>query len=293
VPTPPGPRPPGLPADPETALRRCALAAAVLHDVDLEPTAHGVRLPGEPAIRVSWAECRRAVAGADPESDPARRRLASWLRMRRWIAERPLEDVVERARPVGMAVHSEVHPGLDWVRLRVLGDALDVGLGFVGLDPAHPEALAVPPQRLLEAAGVLADDWWPTRVVYLEEMGRLAAERYQAHPELPLRPMGDCDVVTLLASRTLRRALTRGHAGMRSAAVPVRSRGWLDPARVDPAYVQAVAALTEPARRGFDRAVLLTAEEVALAPTAERPAEIALRDPAAPRPWFGDVLYHR
>jgi hypothetical protein len=275
-------------------LRRCALAVAVLHDLDVLPAIDGIVLTGTPAVEVPWTECRRALGGVEPETDEGRHRLARWLLLRRWLADRPLEDLVERARPFGSAVESPLHPGLDWVRRRVLGDALDIGIGFVGLDPRDPDRVLPVPHRLLESSGVDADGWWPTAVVYLERMGRLAAERLTRVPDAPLRPMGDCDVVTLLASLTLRAAIVAEAAdGMRTVAVPMRSRGWLDLSRVDPAFSAAAARLTAPEDRGFSRPLLVTREELQLAPEGGDVVRPALEDGLAPVIDLRDVMYHR
>jgi hypothetical protein len=275
-------------------LRRCALGVAVLHDLDIVPAIDGVVLTGRPTVEVSWAECRRALGGVEPETDDGRHRLARWLLLRRWLADRPLEDLAERARPYGAAVESPLHPGLDWVRRRVLGDALDIGLGFVGLDPKDPDKVLPVPERLLEVNGIAADDWWPNAVVYLERMGRMAAERLHRTPEAPLRPMGDCDVVTLLASLTLRANMVEEVAdGMRTVAVPMRNRGWLDLSRVDPAFSAAAARLTSPEERGFSRPLMVTREEVALAPEGGDVVRPAIEDRIAPVIDLRDVLYHR
>jgi hypothetical protein len=243
---------------------------------------------------VSWAECRRALGGVEPETDDGRHRLARWLLLRRWLADRPLDDLVERARPFGAAVESPLHPGLDWVRRRVLGDALDIGLGFVGLDPRDPDKVLPVPERLLELNGIDTDSWWPNCVVYLERMGRMAAERLARTPDAPMRPMGDCDVVTLLASVTLRAAIVDGIAdGMRTVAVPMRNRGWLDLSRVDPAFSAAAARLTTPEERGFSRPLLVTREEIALAPEGGDVVNAAVEDRIAPVIDLRDVLYHR
>lgn len=275
------------------ALRRAALAASVLYDVDASPSDDGVVLPGPPNVAVSWTELRRAVAGADPDSGPARQQVACWLLGRRWIADRPLADVAERARPLGLPVDHVLHPGLDWIESRVLGGALDIGLAFRGLDPSRPDDLVPLPRELLAAAGVDADGLWPAAVGYLERMGAVAADRFVRQPAAPLRPMGDCDVVTLLASATFRTALVLGTQGMRAVAVPMRSRGWLDLSRIDPAFVVAAAGATEPAERGFTRPLLMTRDEVTLTLEGGRPAEIVLRDPAPQQAWLRDVLYHR
>jgi hypothetical protein len=282
-----------VPAE-STTLRRCALAVAVLHDLDVLPAIDGIVLAGSPALEVSWAECRRALGGVDADSDDGRHRLARWLLLRRWIADRPLQDLYERARPYATPVESPLHSGLDWVRRRVHGDALDLGFGFVGLDPRDPDKVLPVPQRMLDAASISVEDWWPTAVVYLERMGRMAAERLDRHPSTPLRPMGDCDVVTLLGSMTFRAAIVSSVAdGMRTVAVPMRSRGWLDLSRIDPAFSAAAARLTAPEERGFTRPLLVTREEVALAPEGNDVVRLGIEDQIAPVIDLRDVLYHR
>lgn len=265
---------------PELALRRCALAVSVLYDVDLLPGPDGIVLTRAPQVVIGWQECRDAVGSAAPESDPAHQRLGDWLLLRRWLADRPLGDLAERARPIGTPADAPDHPGPGWVRMAVLGGALDLGLGLVGLDPARPDAVLPLPPAVLAAAGLQPGAWWPGAVGYLERMGGLAVRRWQRAPGEPLRPMGDCDVVTLLGSRVLRTALAASAAGMRPVAVPMRTRGWLDLRRIDPAFALAAAAATEPADRGFSRPLLLTADEVVLAPAGGRPQEVALRESA-------------
>jgi len=274
-------------------LRRGVLAVSVLHDLDLLPGADGIVLTGVPQVAISWWECRRALAGARAETELGRDRLAHWLLIRRWLADRPLDDLAERARPVGTPVEHVSHPGLDWIRARVLGDSLDLGLGFVGLDPDRPDDVVIVPQGALVAAGLdgAADTWWAGALDYLEDMGTMAAARFTRNPQSPLKPMGDCDVVTLLASRMLRGALCAAAGGMRPVAVPMRTRGWLDLSRIDPAFAMAAAAATKPEDRGFDRPLLVTAEEVVMVGSGGKPAEIVLRDPAPDTPWVRDMLY--
>ena len=269
-------------------LRRLALAVSVLDDVDIVPLDDGVLLAGVVPVEVSWLELRRALAGADPEDDLGRFRVRAWLRGRRIAADVHLDHLRAQARPVGLPVDHPLHPGLDWVRHRVLGDALDLGFGFVGVGD-DPDEVVVVPQGALDAAGVDPSPWWPVARDYLERMGAVAAQRLGANPVL--RPIGDCDVVTLLGSRTLREALcAHDGTGMRAAAVPMLRRGWLDLTRIDPAFTSAAAAATEPRERGFSRPLLLTADEVALAADGGRPAEIVLRDPAAESPHLRPVL---
>lgn len=270
-------------------LRQIALAVSVLDDIDLVPHDDGVILTGDAPVEVNWLELRRALAGAEPESDLGRSRVRAWLVGRRIAATVHADHLREQARPVGLPVNHPLHPGLDWVRHRVLGDALDLGIGFVAVG-ADPDQVVIVPQGALDAAGVDPGPWWPAAADYLERMGALAADRLRDSPVL--RPIGDCDVVTLLGSRALRLALcAQDGTGLRAAAVPMRRRGWLDLSRIDPAFTAAAAAATTPEERGFDRPVLLTADEVALAPAGGNPAEIVLRDPAAETPHLRPMLF--
>lgn len=270
-------------------LRRLALAVSVLDDVDIVPTDDGVLLTGDALVEVTWLELRRALAGTDPESDLGRARVSGWLRGRRIAADTHPDHLRDLARPVGLPVDHPLHPGLDWVRHRVLGDVLDLGFGFVGVGP-DPDEVVVIPQGALDAAGVDPLPWWPVARDYLERMGTVAAQRLADNPLL--RPIGDCDVVTLLGSRALREALCAlDGTGMRAAAVPMRRRGWLDLSRIDPAFTTAAAAATAPDERGFSRPLLLTADEVTMAPAGGRPAEIVLRDKAAEMPHLRPMLF--
>lgn len=271
------------------SLRRLALAVSVLDDVDLVPLEDGVLLTGVVPLEVSWLELRRAVAGADPESDLARARVLRWLRGRRLAADTHPDLLRGQARPVAFPADHPLHPGLDWVRERVLGGVVDLGLGFVGLG-ADPDEVLVVPESALAAAGVDASPWWPQARAYLERMGEVAATR--SANGTTLGPMGDCDVVTLVCSRALRAALCAADGtGMRAAAVPMRRRGWLDLTRIDPAFTGAAAAATDFRERGFPRPLLLTVDEVTMAPVGGRPAEIVLRDPAVPTPALRSVRY--
>jgi hypothetical protein len=274
------------------ALKRCALAVSLLLDVDLEPDERGVVVCGTPPVHVGWKECRRALAGADPESDAGRRLLARWLLRRRWLADHTFDDLAERARPVGLPVDHALHPGLDWVRERVMGDALDLGLGFLGIQPGQPDRVTLMPQTAIEASGLadVAGAWWLRAHAYLERMGATAAERYFRDRTAVLRPMGDCDVVTLLGSWTFRTALAGDAGGMRAVVVPMRTRGWADVSRIDPAFGPAAAAATEAVDRGFARPLLVTADEVTMVP-AGGDVSIALNDPAADEARQRQLLY--
>ncbi len=272
-------------------LRRATLAVSVRTDIDLTPHDLGVVLPGTPDVLVTWEQCRQALGEQDPESAAGHTALARWLLRRRWVAGHPAGDLRERARPVALPVDHALHPGAGWVRQRVLGGALDLGLGFVGLQPGLPDRVIVVPDSVLEAAGADTVTWWPDVRAYLEEMGAMAADRYRRNgPAQVLRPMGDCDVVTLLASYVFRCAVTGPEGGLRPAVVPMRTRGWLDVNRIDPAFGPAAAAATDPVDRGFPRPVLLTADEVVqVAPGGS--SVIALSDPAPAEAWDRPLLF--
>lgn len=277
------------PTSPE--LRRGVLAVSVLHDVDLEPARDGVRLTGSPSVWIPWTECRRALAGHDPESHEGRTRLAAWLLARRWAADAGPHTLELSLRPVGLPVDHVLHPGLDWVRERVLGDALDLGLGAVGLDPADPDRVVLLPVTALDHAGLDVEVLWHCARQRLEQLGALAAERLARDAKGQLRPYGDCDAVTLLGARSLRAALAEEAGGLGAAVVPMLRRGWTRLALIDPAFGPAAAAATPAAERGFRRPLLVTADELALVPEGGRPEEIVLRDPASDAPWVKDVLY--
>jgi hypothetical protein len=271
-------------ADWHVALRRCVLAVSLLDGVDAVPQDDAVLLEGAPLVEVPWPEVASVVGDADPDSATARRRLRGWLLLRRRLADLP--DPRTAARPLALPVGHVLHPGPTWVRLRVLGGALDVGTGFLGLLD-DPDEVVVVPAEVVAASGLDEASWWPRCLAYVEQMGAVAADRHGKDPSAPLRPMGDCDVVTLLASAAFRAALSAyDPTGLRTAAVPMRNRGWLDLARIDPAFATAAAAATSAPDRGFERPILVTADEVVMAAPGGLPAQIELRDPVATAlPW--------
>jgi hypothetical protein len=173
----------------------------------------------------------------------------------------------------------------------VLGDALDLGLGAVDIDPSDPDRVVLLPPPALEHAGLDSDETWARAAQLLEDLGALAAERVTRDTKGQLRPIGDCDVVTLLGSRALRAALAKEAGGMAAAVVPMRRRGWTKLAGIDPAFGPAAAAATSAEERGFKRPLLVTADELQVVAEGGRPAQIVLRDPATPDTWAKDVLY--
>jgi hypothetical protein len=108
-------------------------------------------------------------------------------------------------------------------------------------------------------------------------MGELARRRLRRDRATEIRPVGGCDALTLLASRTLRTALAGADGtGLQTVAVPRRVRGWTDLRRVDPAFLASVWLLTDDTERGVDRPLLVTRDEVALPAPGGDPTAVAL-----------------
>jgi hypothetical protein len=260
------------------ALRRCVLAVSVLADVDVVPSDTGVVLPGPPAVTVGWDEIA-AAAGPDRLASEgaevtavARRRVEELLRLHAFVAElgdSAGERLRSAARVVALPPGHADHLGRGWVRERLLGGALELGVGVHGLtgDPSGDGGRVAPLHAgVALAAGVAEFRWWPALRRHVDRMGALAAARLgRDGVEGVIRPVGGCDVLALLASPSLRRHLASGDgSGMRAIAVPMRRRGWYDLSRIDPAFVGAAWSATDDLDRGVPRPLLVTADEVTL-----------------------------
>jgi hypothetical protein len=288
----------GAPPRPDHLLRQAVLAVSVLDDVDLDPSATGVRLTGPRAVTVRWSTLRAVLAGADPGSATGRRRLSTWLRLRRRVMTLGAQAAAvleESARALALPSGHVDHPGDAWVAEAVLGGEVQLGVGVLGLLEDPDEVVPLHP-AVAAAAGVSSVRWWERLRGHADAMGALAAHRLArdagAGRSSVLRPVGGCDVPTLLASPTLRRYLADGDgSGMRALAVPMRSRGWYDLARIDPAFVGAAWSATPEPERGFCRPLLVTADEVTMAVAIGDPASAALADPAGDAPRLRDVRY--
>jgi hypothetical protein len=288
-----------------TVLRRAVLAASLLDDgplATIELRDSGVvhaGVGGGPELTISWSEL--VLASGDPEGrlplEVVRRRAARWLRLRILIHEISVAErdhtvlaraaILARMRPRALPLGHGLHPGPSWPRRTVLGGALELGLALRGIDDdgrVDPDAVGLVPRDLLVAARLDLEVAQATADRYLTDMAGLAAERLVRDPSAVLRPLGDADVLTLLSSRIFRTALLAGQS-MRSAAVPMRSRGWLDLGRLDPAFALSAAALTDADDRGFDRPVLITVDEVTLVRAGGNVIRHALADPAPAEPW--------
>jgi hypothetical protein len=287
----------------DVALRRGVLAVSVLDDIDLVPTDDGIQLDLDhgrgsnldPDLgadgALAWDELAAAVGGVDPESEAGRARLRDWLRLRLLFAE--LGSVAAwraelAAVPVGLPSDHPLHPGADWVREEVLGGVIDLGIGIRGLVGDDPDYVALLPARLASELGLDTSSWWTALRARLEEMGGLTVARLRRDGGDLITPMGGCDVVTLMGAHSLRTYLAETDGtGMRGVAVPMRSRGWFDLARIDPAFVSAAAAATDEVDRGFWRPLLVTRDEVNIASPGGDVRTIVLRDPAAAEPSWG------
>ena len=248
------------------SLRAAVLAVCVLDDVDLtDPGDDGVTLrwPDGGTVRLAWAEVVHVTAGDAAVSVGAVRRLRRWVARRR--SGRDLDRLVREARAVGLPPGHACHPGPGWVRRRVLGGDLEVGLGVRDLD-GEDSGVAVTEPLLLTAMAAPAELMWERASMHLAALGRLAADLLRADPYRTLRPIGEVDVPTLLSCPEYRAALADVDGyGIRTVAVPTRDCGWADLGRIDPEFVQLAARLTDPERRGFPRPLLVTRDEVVMA----------------------------
>jgi hypothetical protein len=270
-----------MPIIDELPLRQCALAVSVLADIDLTPADDGVVLPrasagrvgtagasGTAGVLVRWEALAEAVGGYPTHSEIARHRVTTLLRLHRLAME--LEGEAKQrfhsaARVMALPVGHAEHPGASWVQQPLRGNALQLGIGVQGLLDEPDRAVPVP-LSVLQAIGVEPADWWPPLREHAERMGALCATRLtRGGTNGVIRPVGGCDVLALLSSRSLRRHLAEGDgSGLRALAIPTRRRGWYDTSHIDPAFVQAAWSLTDELDRGLPRPVLVTSDEVSI-----------------------------
>lgn len=278
----------------DAALRRCALGASLVYDIDAVPGDEGVLVGGDYGPILPWSSLA-AYAHPSPESTEARHRVGRVL-----LAAQALDELLAtggwdllqaRLRVIALPAGHVENPGDDWVRAQVHGGVLAFGLGVYGLlgdlDRTNPLPTAVAAIWGRRMQRVL-DDAWPRCIDHAERMGELAVARIAREGQARaltsgvLRPVGGCDVLTLLATASLRRYLAGGDGtGMRAVAVPMRDRGWFDLSRIDPAFVGAAYMATEEPDRGLNRAILVTADEVKLAPVDCDPNAVGIDLPGS------------
>ncbi len=285
--------------------RQAVLAVSVLDDVDLTPHPDGALLDGPSPVLVPWADVAEAIGPHAALEPVAHRRLSECLRLHRLVADLgPMAaDVLRRsARLLALPPDHASHPGPGWVRARPMGGALERGIGLLGVLNDLDDLVVLPPS----VARVLgADPWWHDLVSHADEMGNLCVNRLQrdhrsrydrgtcaTQTQLVLRPVGGVDVPTLLTTPAVRSYLASSDgSGMRAVAAPMRSRGWYDLARIDPAFVQAAWAATNEHDRGLRRPLLITVDEVVLGPAGGDMVAASLADPVATSLFARDVRY--
>ena len=260
------------------------LAASVIHDLDVDLDDDGVRLPG--CSPLQWSDLARTAAGADEEA--ARLRVADLLHAHRELHRGEVWTV-----PLAIPVGADRHPTYGWAHTPQLGGALDLGLGVVVRTEVGgrtrertlpvPVASARATGRSSRLSAVDLDRLEDIGALVARRLVRDAGSRGLGASDGVLRPVAGCDVPTLLASATVREHLVAGPDRafgnvLRAIAVPDRTRGWFDLARIDPAYVGAAWMATDAADRGFHRPVLVTRSEVALAPSNPRLVQEVLVD---------------
>lgn len=251
------------------SLRLCVLAVSVLRDLDVVPSDVGVELRGPHNGVVEWTAVRDAVGAHDPHGPIAQRRVEDLLRLHRLVSDLG-PAATERFRSASRVMalppgHAE-HPGPGWIQETLRGNALDLGIGVLGLVGEMDRTTRPLPPSVLRAIEVDGQAWWPDLREHAERMGSLSAARLARDGETGLiRPVGGCDVLAQLSSRALRRHLAESDGtGLRALAVPTRRRGWFDVRQVDPAFVRAAWSLTDDHERGMPTPLLITMDEVNL-----------------------------
>jgi hypothetical protein len=243
-------------------------------------------------VPVTWEQLAEATRGVDPTSVPGRLRLRDWMRARPRLTGLAPDD--RRIVPLALPAGHPVHPGGGWAYERVRGGVLDLGPALRLLS-GDDEMIVPLSECVLRAAGLALRPGWSAIRSHCDAMAALAVARLVRDAKAVLAPVGGCDVLTLLASATLRRHLASSDGtGMRAVAVPMRRRGWFDLARIDPPFVLAAAHATSPEDRGLDRPLLVTRDEVAVVDAVIDVAAMARRalaDPVTDRHGGRDVLY--
>jgi hypothetical protein len=234
--------------------------------MDLLPAEEGLVLTEAAETVVEWEVVRDVVESAAKRgvTEPDQRAaLADWLSARAAVGERADTGVLHA---VGMPVGHCANPGAEWAREVVPGGALTLGFGW-------GQARRPLPAGVLAHARVDGGAAWSRARARLEQMGALAAVRDRRHIRGALLPLSGADVVTLLGAASLRRELVAGEGdGLVALIVPLRTRGWRATAISDPAYGPALAAAMPPEERGFERPLLVTAEEISEVPPGGDPS---------------------
>lgn len=277
---------------PRNHLRQLVLAVSVTHDVDVTMADEGVRLDGPHDHLVTWAELENISHGI-PAPEDQRDCVYQRLLLHSTIAS--LGDSAgpllrTKLRAVALPTTSPLHPGQDWVQERVPGGVLDRGLGVHGM--VNDPNMTVPlPTSLAALAGINAAVAWQDAATHAEEMASLMVCRLQRDAcsrdeNIVLRPMGGVDVLSLLGTTRMRKALAQGDGtGMRAVAAPTRERGWVDLQRIDPAFVATAFHAADILNEGLEKPLLVTEDEVAYSPVTADPQKLLRDEVVDLRPW--------
>ncbi len=248
------------------------LAVAVMDDLDVTPHGDGFEVARDGLL--TWEDIATALGdwAKHPAHPVSRARLATLITAARLVAAggpaalaRSMQVHVEPAASV-------LNPGSAWPVERVGAGPLVAGWGLVGVagtELTRPLPLSPSIRAAIRAAIVAGDLQWSSRRADVDRLTDLLTERLAqdvaAGRTVVLRPQRRTDVPTLLLSRGLRSWLAaRDGSGMAAVAVPTRSRGWSDLRRIDPGFVRAAWSATEPLDRGFEAALLVTADDAVL-----------------------------
>lgn len=259
-------------------LRRAVLAAAVLDDqaVAVDPAAGDA--PEAAAVvvtdpvsgrdtRLTWEDVAVTLGPwrSAPSHPVTRARLGAVVAGALRLAD---------AGPAGLAsalvVHAEVpgsprFPGAGWAWDPPGSSALVAGWGIVVAEDEM--SLPLPPAPAIIAAVARARRHRRRAEADLEDLGVSLVERldrdHREGRDIVLRPMGPADVPTLLLSRAVRQWVAGlDGTGLGAMAVPTRLRGWVDVRRIDPPYVAAVHAASDPLEAASPVPLLVTADEI-------------------------------
>lgn len=257
-------------------LRQAVLAVSVLDDVAVSIDIGAGDRPGDPAVlvtgeegrstRLTWSDIEVAVGrwSHEPGHEVPRGRLRTVMAAA-LLAAAGSAHLAAAARIRVEPEASGLHDGPTWARMR-LGRGVCAGWALA------PDALTaplplIPVPSLVPYLPGEAD--WALALRTTERLADVLVERLRRdlaeQRPLVLRPVADVDVCTMLVAPRLRAWLAGIDGdGLATLSVPDRSRGWTDLRRIDPAFVTAAWAATEPLQRGFARPLLVSAEEVAL-----------------------------
>jgi hypothetical protein len=237
-------------------------AVAAIDGIELRPGRLGVRPAGRTGGLISWPQVR-ATLGSDDPLDPAPRlRLELLVELHQVLGELGVDAAAwlgRACRAMALPVGHPLHPGRGWVRHRLPGGVLDLGLGVAGLLPGRSGPVPLPTE-VAEAAGITPDAGWDRLWQQAERLGALAGRHLASTGDSAvIRSAGGCDALTLAATHALRDHLlgSTGAAGLPVAA-PRRDQVLTGDRAGDRDRTRATWLLTSAAERGVLEPLRLT-----------------------------------